>query len=404
MISYHFPPEEGSCSDKNVKILQVLSEAGYCVDVLTVGENHDDEMFENQRVFRVRGGVFHKGKNICDNRKETPQCVGGLSKVKAAVKKFVQKNIIPDPIIDWIPNVRKWLRKNNSLMKNYDLIFSISSPYSVHIISHYIYKKYHIPYVCSYGDPWIYEPSRKRGKIRYAIEYQIEKRILKDASAVNLITQYNKLTYCKMYGLNQDKVVTYNIGYRQGSIKKECQQKRNLPRLIYGGSLNPVHRNIVPFLDALVGKTLVELDIYNGDFHPLPQMVKERGLNEFIHVHPLISAKEFNSELYKSDVLLLFGNKTIFQVPGKIFEYISTGTHVIYIKNNDNLNDASEEILRNYGNVTIVKNESSEIVAALEEIRRKYELGRLNAQTNASEYEFHKAMEPIVEQVRDVIS
>lgn len=404
MISYHFPPEEGSCSDKNVKILQVLSEAGYHVDVLTVGENLDGETFLNQNVFRVKGGIFHKGKNICVNDCKKEINTESQSKLKASLKKFVQKNIVPDPVIDWYPNVRKWLKKNESRISDYSLVFSISSPYSVHLISYYIYKKYKIPYICSYGDPWVYEPSRKRGKIRYALEFQIEKRIVRNAAAINLITEYNKKAYCKMYNLDQEKVVTFNIGYRQGTMQNTNRQKGDFPRLIYGGSLNPVHRNIVPFLDAMSRDSFVKVDIYNGDFPSLAGMVDERGLKDCVRVHDLISAKEFNAELYKSDMLLLFGNRTVFQVPGKLFEYISTGTHIVYIKNNDDPNDASEAILSHYGNTTIVANKSDEILKALAEIRNKHQTGLLNAQTNADSYEFHKTMESIVKQVERFVN
>ena len=404
MLSYHFPPEEGSCSDKNVKLLQSLTEAGIEVDLLTVGFHKDEEVYLGAKIYRVPGGIFHKNKNQEETNNTSISSVSNNISFKYKLKSFVQHHIIPDPIIDWFFEVKKWSAININILKNYDLIFSISSPYSSHIIAHYIYKKYNIQYVCSYGDPWIYEPSRRRGWMRYRIEYNIENRIVNDAKAISVITDYNKREYVRLYHIDENKITTFNIGYRQSEKKHAIQKPNNQPRLIYGGSLNPIHRNVAPFFEALQNAPVVSVDIYNEDYPEVFNLIREYHIESNVRIHKLIPAEQFNDELYKSDVLLLFGNKTPFQVPGKLFEYISTGTHIIYIKNNNDEDDGSSIILKRYGNVSVVQNNTAEIIDALYSISTKFNEQQLMPQTDIKDYEFHNTMRPIVEQVQSILN
>ena len=404
MLSYHFPPEEGSCSDKNVKLLQSLTEAEIGVDVLTVGFHKEEEKYLGAKIYRVPGGFFHKNKN--QEQVNNSFIPSGSNRItfKDKLKSFVQRHIIPDPVIDWYFEVKKWSATNSDLLKNYDLIFSISSPYSSHIIARYIYKKYNIQYVCSYGDPWIYEPSRRRGWMRYRIEYNIEKRIVNDAKAISVITDYNKREYARLYHIDDNRIATFNIGYRHSEKKHEIQEPGNLPRLIYGGSLNPVHRNVAPFFEALQKAPVVSVDIYNEDYPEVSNLVLKYNIESNVRIHKLIPAEQFNCELYKSDVLLLFGNKTPFQVPGKLFEYISTGTHIIYIKNNNDEDDGTSIILKKYGNVSVVQNNTAEIIDALYSISIKYNEQQLTPQSDIKDYEFHNTMRPVVEQVQSILN
>ena len=400
MISYHFPPEEGSCSDKNVKILSALIDADLSVDVLTVGLNSCGEKYKGAYISRVNAGFFHKYKNStgCNDYIKNPLRTG----IKQKAKSLVQRNIIPDSLIDWYPNVMTWAEANAQKMNEYAVILSISSPYSTHIISNKISKKYGIPYICAYGDPWIYEPSRKRGNIRYKFEYDLERKIITDAEKVLVITEYNKQKYRELYDIKNDKIDTYNIGFDANSIKKRLEDKREI-RFIYGGSLNPIHRNVLPFLEASRHYNDLIVDIYNQDYPELFTLVRSYGIEKKVLIRDLIPGGKFNEELYKSDVLLLFGNRTVFQVPGKLFEYISTGTHILYIKNNYGDNDASEIILNDYGNVTVVDNTVEAIDSALANIFVKFNNRTLNSICHREAYEYHITMKSIVSAVRECV-
>ena len=99
------------------------------------------------------------------------------------------------------------------------------------------------------------------------------------------------------------------------------------------------------------------------------------------------------------DALLLFGNKTPFQVPGKVFTYISTNKSIIYIKNNNFDDDGTQMVLNDYGNSVTIKNEENEIIDGLNAIRNKQNQNKINSEL----FEFHNTMSPILQAVEDVI-
>lgn len=188
VVAYHYPPEEGSCSEKNTRIVKLLKDSGYTVKVLTkayINEKNSVDVIRTEK-----NGILHKLKNGnvgCEQNNENKNF-----KKYSNLKKFISSSIIPDSIIDWFFEVKKLYVKENQLFSNIDLILSISSPYSAHIISNYLSRKMNVPYIMCYGDPWVYEPKRKRNKFRLFIEKNIESKLIKNSKKVLLITEWNK--------------------------------------------------------------------------------------------------------------------------------------------------------------------------------------------------------------------
>lgn len=396
VVAYHYPPEEGSCSEKNTRIVKLLKDSGYTVKVLTkayINEKNSVDVIRTEK-----NGILHKLKNGnvgCEQNNENKNF-----KKYSNLKKFISSSIIPDSIIDWFFEVKKLYVKENQLFSNIDLILSISSPYSAHIISNYLSKKMNVPYIMCYGDPWVYEPKRKRNKFRLFIEKNIESKLIKNAKKVLLITEWNKKKYIELYNILENKILTYHIGYD----KKDCldfkvSNAEDKFKIIYGGSLDSVHRDPEPFIKAMRSINGVEVYIYNSDNHNVKTMIDTNGVSDRVHLLPIISSAEFNKKLYEMDALLLFGNKTPFQVPGKVFTYISTNKSIIYIKNNNFDDDGTQMVLNDYGNSVTIKNEENEIIDGLNAIRNKQNQNKINSEL----FEFHNTMSPILQAVEDVI-
>ncbi|MCM1291326.1 MAG: hypothetical protein NC201_04020 [Prevotella sp.] len=400
VVAYHFPPEESSCSEKNLRIAKILLDNGYKVKILTKpGENWKFK-HPNLKILRTsKTGFLHRKNSSCSSQ----IFISSNKTLKSWIIKIASRLIIPDGTIDWFFEVRKYFKCNRSIFNDVDIILSISSPYSAHIISYYISKLTSIPFILSYGDPWIYEPKRKRGFFRYRIEYALEKRLIDKSSGVLLITEWNKSKYSELYEISNEKISTYNIGYDQSDCLDIKASHHDKFHIVYGGSLDPVHRNPEPFLAALKNISGIDVSIYNSDNNAIISLISKYGIEDKVHLYPIIKSSDFFRLLYSNDALILFGNKTPFQVPGKVFTYIATGKTIIYIKNNDFDDDGTEMVLKRYSNCIIIKNNEVSIRDGLMNYFKTYSDKQQNRDNKQLDFEFHKTMYPIVEMVKKVL-
>ncbi|MEQ9809770.1 hypothetical protein [Streptococcus jiangjianxini] len=398
VVSYHYPPFEGSCSDKNIRIVKKLLNSGFEVVVLTKHAITDDEKMDKFTVIRTESnGVFHK------NIDKIPTSISSNSN-GFNYKRLISDNLIPDSAIDWFPEAKKTFKKNKDNFTDVDLILSISSPYSAHLVSSYIAKKLNKPYIMVYGDPWLYEPKRKRGFFRYRLEKLMEQKLVQKASKVLLITEWNKKKYQELYNLPENKVVTYHIGFDpldriswDSSINSREGEQRTL-KIIYGGSLDEVHRDPRPFLEAMKNIENIHLSIYNSDNSKIAEFIKKYDLEDKVTLSPLVSSSKFNELLNHNDTLLLFGNRTPFQVPGKVFNYIATGKTIIYVKNNSYDNDGTKEVLEKYSNYLLIDNTVESIVSNIRQFQKNKQ-----RESNISQFSYNETMQPIADAINDVL-
>lgn len=400
VISYHFPPEESSCSEKNIRLVKLLLNHGYKVIVLTkpgVGGYAIND--PNVEIIRTNtAGVFHRAVGSSDCAQ--PVKKGASNSWKTNLKKWVSANMIPDGTIDWYRPAKETIRLNAEKLKECSCILSISSPYSAHFVSRFASKLLGIPYVMSYGDPWLYEPKRKRGFVRHLVEKHLEGSLIKDAAKILLITQWNKQKYQELYNIPEDKVLTFHIGYDQEDVLDIPFERNGDFKVLYGGSLDPVHRDPEPYLKAMQSIAGIKTDIFCNDNPKVQDYIKEYNIEDKVSLKPLIKASEFNRLMYDYDALLLFGNKTPFQVPGKVFTYIAARKTVIYVKNNNFDDDGTEEVLRKYGNTIVVQNNTEEIVKCMSNIS---EVIKNASKSEPSEFEFHKTMLPTITAIESVL-
>lgn len=400
VVAYHYPPENGSCSEKNVRIVKKFIESGYEVRVLTANYYPSVLSKDGAIIFHTNSGKFHRNISHCtDEHGDITQ--NRKNGIKGRIKQFLSRAAIPDATIDWNIEAKKYVALHPEILRGVDLIYSISSPYSAHLLSRYLSRKTGIPYIMCYGDPWIYEPKRKRGPLRYAIEKKIEGDLIRNASGISLITEWNKREYKKLYSIPDEKINTYLIGYEKADVHiTSRQENKGVFKMLYGGSLDPIHRNVEPFLRAMKNVNGVHVEIRNNDYPRLGDMVKELKLEDKVDVKPLVPSSEFEALQYRFDALILFGNKTPYQIPGKVFTYISTGKTVVYIKNNDFEDDGTEEVLKRYGNVIIVKNEKNEIAKSINDYVSE---DQFEKEYNSEQFMYQRTMEPLVEMVKKVI-
>lgn len=368
VFSYHYIPEQSTCSIKNKNIVQALLDKGYNVTVIALNNVNNERIYINEnnklKIIYVRSGLIHQFLNKSSS-KENKQEVNTTLNNKSKLFKIKQKIFIPDGAIDWYFEIKSNFYKNKEFMAGQDVIISISSPYTDHIIGYKFAKKYKKPLYLSYGDPWIFETNIKRGKLRYLLESIIEKRIIKFSRKMYVITEANKNKYIEIYGLNTNKIGTFNIGVSEKKIEKSISNNSDEDiKMIYGGSLNPNFRNPYPLINYVKDNRKYKVWIFNND---LPELLDIHSKN--IIISKQIPYEKFLSKLCEFQCIILFGNNTDYQVPGKIFDFMATGKHILYIKNNDSENDGTLDILKKYNNFTVCINNEQSINEALSNIK-----------------------------------
>jgi glycosyltransferase involved in cell wall biosynthesis len=389
-ITYHFPPVSSSTSVMNFQIANFLGK-NFNVYVLTVRpneSNQDNNLLNrlniNVNIIRTEMGYLHQ-KNFKMETSEKKQ-VGFIKKIKKKARqvalRFKEVVLIPDPVIDWYFIAVKCIK---SMIENIspDYIISSATPYTSHLVGYKLSKLYDIPLILYYGDPWVYEQSRKRGILRFNMEKTIEEKILKHAIKVYTVTETTKQLYIEKYNLDPFKVDVIRLGFDPIDYKySDCCSNSKLT-MLYGGALNPIHRNPMPFFEALLmlRKEIQDdlyFKLYSNESNKYKEIVRKMGLMNIIEVRSVIAYEEFIDQLETCDLLILFGNSSFLQVPGKVYDYIGSLSKILLINNMENYKkDPTFKILTSYGGNYYCKNEVKEIQNMLEAIHQQWKTSGL---------------------------
>ncbi|WRP06317.1 glycosyltransferase [Rossellomorea aquimaris] len=421
-ITYHFPPMNGSTSTMNFQIVKNLSEK-FRVFVLTVNVSEGEvgntllkRLNNNVSIYRSDLGFLHK--HYYKKSKEAEKTYNAESKIRVhkrlmkRVKKIAhntkERMLLPDPVIDWYPVAIKKI-KNIIDDINPDYIISSASPYTSHLIGHNISRVYNIPHILYYGDPWVYEQSRKRGFFRFHLEKRIEKKILKHAIKVYVVTETTRKLYIDKYPIEPSKVDITRSGFDPEDYSYSESHYNEKLTMIYGGALNPIHRNPLPFFEAISTlkddvKNEIHFKLYTNEVEKYNKLIRERGLETVIEVKPIIAYENFIKELVVSDLLILFGNSSSLQIPGKVYDYIGSLTKILLINNtSEYINDPTYKLLNSYEENFYSINESNEIKNVLYDIHnrwRKKGLGKNNYK-NVEHFTWSRSLTKLIEFIEE---
>ncbi len=111
---------------------------------------------------------------------------------------WIRMNLfIPDARIGWyfsaVKAGKKFINENK-----HDAIVTIGPPHSAHLIGKRLSRKFKIPHIPVFIDPWtniIYYKDFKRSKPTLKIDNYLEKKVLKNASKIIFITNTMKVDY-----------------------------------------------------------------------------------------------------------------------------------------------------------------------------------------------------------------
>jgi len=309
--------------------------------------------------------------------------------IKSALKflynKIVKYLIWPDSNMFWISSATK---KTKQLIEQEKIekMISVSHPFSGHVVGHKVYKAFKdIKWVTDIGDPFAFlEFVNINNKVLYkSFNFTYEKKIIKESLKQTVTTPLTTDEYIK-YGFDckTSMVVIPPLLKNEVSLSVSPQEKSNIVKWIFVGTLYKKIRSpkylleLFMAVDQLDNEKNHELHFYGETKMCAHDFDKYNNiLNKKIFLHGLVRPEEIASKLKTSDVLVNIGNKTSYQLPSKLVEYMALGKKILNIKSIEN--DSSEEFLKNYSLAVLVDESKSikvEAIAALGKINQKLDI------------------------------
>ena len=252
-----------------------------------------------------------------------------------------------DYYTDWIPFA--YIKGKKILKKNKDIKFIMATglPVSTFIVGYLLKKKFNIPLVVEYRDPWSYNPFFPKTLfwLNQKLDLIIEKQMLKLSDVIItvspelsnfLINRFsfikNKPIYAIANGLNIDDE-RFNH-----QIKDKNQIIFTFTGKLYGG------REITPLLKIITElkkENFFEnrkflLKIYGGYQKSLAESVKKSSIKDLVFFGGFILRSEAFNEISNSDLAVHIGENLNYPTLAfKIWDYLSLGKKILYIGRED---------------------------------------------------------------------
>lgn len=358
VIAYYFPPSGGPGVQRVLKHIKYIREFGWNPIVLTVSNGDfpakDRSLLEQipKDVQVIRTHIYEPYdlyRFITRKDKNTAIDVNVIKKDNqkiSIVEKFAEfiraTFFIPDARIAWYFTARTAI-DNLLKEKKIDAVYSSSPPYTCSLIARYVQRKYNIPWIAGFRDPWTgFISSPKRWFLPKYIDKSFEKSTFSEAKAVecawvgiikDAITKYPELDKNKFHHVPN--------GYDSEDFPKIEFKENSEFTLTYTGSMYG-RRNPKVLFEA-VEQLIVDKKIdvnkikfrFIGRFgNEVHDMFEKTSFSNKIEVISYMAHIDSISNLMTSDALLLVVDESKESeeiVPGKVYEYIGVQKPIIAI-------------------------------------------------------------------------
>lgn len=379
IVTYYWPPSGGPGVQRALKFAKYLPQFGWEPIILTIKDGEYPAIDESLEKDIPEECMVYKTKAIEPNflykkftgmKKDDKIPVANLAQKDLSWKKklsnWVRLNLfIPDAKIGWIPYAVAEGKKIIEQEKP-DVIFSTSPPPTVHLIAKKLAKWSGIKWVADFRDPWTNIHYLQHQKINFLskkynkkLETEVvatcNKAICVSANFIDLITDDKKEKF---------SVITNGFDEELDPIQTTRIKNSKFTILYIGGLTWNRYFNtfFVELKDLLIQGKLDRNKVtlkFAGSIAPeiqeeLEELFKDLGIAEF---HGYIPHTEAVKQMYTADLLLLFLEQVKGyegHIPGKLFEYLSTGNQVLGI---GNTSGESAKILRGTNSGDIFKPE-----------------------------------------------
>ncbi len=333
IIAYYFVPNSGAGVQRPLKFAKYLPDFGYtpiicCPNAKFMRNKKDDSLLKDIPPSAKVYNTFLLDLNWLF------KLLYGL-KLHSLVRWINNVLLFPAYQLQWIPFLKIKLAKIFR-KERIDAVLITVPPHSNLVISKWIKKRYNVPIIFDFRDPFTFNLELKDQK---AIDkrFLFEKSILNNADFVVTVTQTMKKKMEEGFKTKKISVISNGYDADDFPINDNLTKKKNSPLTISYIGKTYGEYTTMPFLEALnnIKNKLNEIEVrYIGNFTKNElDFISNNALEQIVKLIPYCSHDEAIAYNQESDVLLLViaNDKWKYNVTGKIFEYIRSGKPILAI-------------------------------------------------------------------------
>jgi len=246
LVAREFPPSGGAASIRLTKLAKYLPGLGWDVEVLTVPDDHAWSADETLQAELPDGLTVHRVPRLLAGAVDPAGgAAGAVDDLRPDWRRrLAGALLLPDPGVLWsIPALRTARR----LARRVDAVLTSAPPFSTHLIGLGLFDE--VAWVADYRDNWTTNPDFVRGKLPHALNRILERRVLRHAGAVTVVSDAARR---ELLGLEPNLANRIRIamnGFDPADLPDEPPDRDHF-RVVYAGSMRH-HRDPIPLLAVL---------------------------------------------------------------------------------------------------------------------------------------------------------
>ena len=345
IITYYWPPSGGSGVQRWLKFANYLPENGWHPIILTP-ENPQFDLLDPSLEEEVDPMIevlklpiwepYHLFNRLRGNK---PAAGQGHTSMPGWAK-FIRGNVfIPDPRVFWKKPVLRFMHEYLKT-RQINYIITTGPPHSIHLIGKSLHKKYNIPWLADFRDPWstwdMLDQFGVMAPVR-ALHRRLERKVVQSADVVLTVSGTWAAELQDMYG--RDVAVIPN-GFDPSDFPVTDGRQPDKFVMAHFGLLNafrydPVFWQVLDDLAADQPQFAESLEIRlygNVDQDVADKLHRYSNLSGRIMLMGTVSHQEVVKAYQEAAVLLLFMNNSsnaAGHIPGKLFEYLAARRPVL---------------------------------------------------------------------------
>lgn len=310
--------------------------------------------------------------------------------------------------------------KNNKV----DAIIATGDPFILFKYASKLSKKYNIPWIADYRDPWVQDISRRQMPLLNHFDSYFEKKYLKNVSTITTVSEFmsnvisqnikNKKTYILPNGFDIENI----------DLKK---QNSDVLKIAFAGSIynwHPIESFLSIFEKFILENNAknIRLNFYgvNNEEYICKYITENKiKLTNYVHFYPKLQNEKLHEELIKNNVFLLFNDYSILGT--KIFDYLGLKRKILLCFSNDkdanllrqkyfkvieslSINDHLQEDLIYETQSGIITKDTKHLHIILEQLYAEFcKKGYIDCNTiNAEKYSRKYQVEKLAEIIKDI--